>query len=344
MATLGMAGVAVLVACASGSATVGSVSAPAADADGSVVLTASGDIGTTAEASATLQDIGALGSDLHLAVGDLSYGATGSEAEWCDFVTDRVGRGFPFQLVPGNHESDGRNGDISAFAECLPNAVPGLVGDYPRQYAVDVPVGAPLVRLVVISPAVPFADGPWDYSDGTERSEWTRSMVEGAHAAGIPWVVVALHKPCLSLGEYGCDPGGEIIDLLVDSGADLVISGHEHLYQRSVQLRTGSGCASIAPDAISPQCVVDRGSDLEAGGGTVFVTVGTGGTTLRDVHRGDADAAYFAAWSGANVEPSWGNLRLRVSAWRMEVGFVPSIGGFTDEFRLDGADRPTPAG
>ncbi|WP_195760729.1 metallophosphoesterase [Agromyces kandeliae] len=306
-----------------------------------IAFTASGDIGTTPEAAATLAQIPALDAEFHIALGDLSYGDPGDEPAWCEFVAGHVGAGFPVQLIAGNHESDGLDGHIDAFAECLPERLPGMVGEYARRYYVDVPAGAPLARLVMISPGITFDDGSWSYADGSERSAWTRRAIEGARTSGIPWVIVGMHKPCLSVGNYECDPGPEIADLLVSAGADLVISGHEHLYQRTAQLGHGPRCDSIAPDEIAVDCIVDDGDHLEQGAGTVFVTVGTGGTALRDVHSGDREAGYFVAWSGANAEPSWGNLRVGLSRSALVVDFVPAVGAFTDEFGIAAADMPS---
>ncbi|WP_165307185.1 metallophosphoesterase [Agromyces binzhouensis] len=303
-----------------------------------IAFTASGDIGSTPEAGATLAQVPVLGAEFHIALGDLSYGDPGEEPAWCEFVTGQVGAGFPFQLIAGNHESDGLDGHIDTFAECLPERLPGMVGEYARQYYVDVPADAPLARLVMISPGITFDDGPWSYADGSERSAWTRRAIEGARTSGIPWVIVGMHKPCLSVGNYECDPGPEIADLLVAAGADLVISGHEHLYQRTAQLGHGPRCESIAPDEITVDCIVDDGDRLEQGAGTVFATVGTGGTALRDVHFDDREAGYFVAWSGANAEPSWGNLRVGLSRSSLDVDFVPAVGAFTDEFGIAAVD------
>lgn len=324
----------VLAACA-GPVTGGDAPAlPGAASGPSLRFTASGDFGATDDALATLDQIDALDADLHLALGDLSYGETGDEGEWCELVTDRVGTDFPFQLLAGNHESDGLDGDIDAFAECLPNRLAGLEGEYARQYFVDVPADQPLARFVMISPGITFRDGPWSYEEGTERYEWTRRAIGTARDEGIPWVVVAMHKPCLTMGNYECDPGPEIVDLLVSSGVDLVVSGHEHIYQRSAQLGMGDACASIEPDAITSACVVDDGTRLEQGRGTVFVTVGTGGRALRDVHTDDPEAPYFAAWSGANAEPSFGNLEVRLTESTLDARFVAAVGSFDDRFRL----------
>ncbi|MEV1129445.1 metallophosphoesterase [Agromyces sp. NPDC049794] len=339
-ATFAAVGLALLGGCVgpTGSGDRGSVDASTPPAAPALTFTASGDIGATTESAKTLEQIRSLEPDLHLALGDLSYGETGEEGVWCEFVTDRIGTGIPFQLLSGNHESDGLNGHIDVFADCLPNRLPGLAGEYARQYYVDVPANVPLVRFVMISPGLTFSDGPWLYAPGSERFEWTREAIEGAREAGIGWVVVGMHKPCLSIGNYGCDPGPELVDLLVSSGVDLVVSGHEHLYQRTVQLGIGDGCASIAPQRISAACVVDEGASVDQGGGTVFVTVGTGGTALRDVHTDDPDMAYFGAWSGANAEPSWGNLEVRLTESFLEAEFIAAVGSFADRFRIVARD------
>ena len=181
--------------------------ASAAPTPDSVHFTAAGDYNSTSNTSAVLNAIAGSGSDLNLALGDLSYGVTGAEQAWCDFVTSRVGSGFPFELVSGNHESNGQNGNINDFSACLPNQLPGVVGTYGRQYYVDVPQEDPLIRFVMISPNLTFPDGTWNYTAGSARYNWTAAAIDGARSTGIPWVVVSMHKPCLSMGEYACEPG-----------------------------------------------------------------------------------------------------------------------------------------
>src|SRR4051794_39967606 len=69
-------------------------------------FSAAGDYGNGNYSSMVLNGIAASGADLDLALGDLSYAATGTEQAYCDFVTSRLGAGFPFQVVSGNHESN----------------------------------------------------------------------------------------------------------------------------------------------------------------------------------------------------------------------------------------------
>lgn len=181
---------------------------PAAPAEGTLTFLAAGDFSSSAAAHGVLTRMGQDSSDLTLALGDLSYGVTGQEQAWCDFVTARLGAGYAFELVSGNHESKGDlNGNINDFSSCLPNQLAGAVGTYGRQYYVDVPKANPLIRFLMISPSLGFPDGTYSYPAGSARYNWTSNAIDGARTAGIPWVVVGMHKPCLSVGIYPCDPG-----------------------------------------------------------------------------------------------------------------------------------------
>jgi PKD repeat protein len=307
----------------------------------SVHFTASGDFAANSNTTAVLNQIADAGSDLHLAVGDFSYGAPGAEQAWCDFVSARVGLGFPFELVSGNHESNGANGAINDFSACMPNQLPGVAGTYGRQYYVDVPQQQPLVRFIMISPGLTFPDGVWSYAAGTPRYQWTAAAIDGARSAGVPWVVVGMHKPCLSVGVYTCESGAELANLLVNKRVDLVLSGHEHLYGRTKQLALGGSCAALVPEGYNAGCVRDGDNDLSKGAGTVFAIAGTGGQALRDVNTSDAEAPYFASYSGLNANPAHGNIDVRATPTTLSAQFTPISGGsFTDAFTITAGGAP----
>ncbi|QTE30481.1 metallophosphoesterase [Pengzhenrongella sicca] len=316
--------------------------AAALAADGTVHVTTAGDYSTGANVRAVLSTVARLGPDLHVALGDLSYGVAGAEQSWCDLVTQHVGATFPFELLAGNHESNGVNGNIDAFAACLPNRLPGLVGTYGRQWYVDVPAQAPLMRLVLISPGLTFPDGDYVYTAGSPRYAWTAAAIDGARAAGIPWVVVGMHKPCLSVGQYACESGADLQQLLLSKRVDLVLSGHEHLYQRTKQLALAPGCAAVTPATFDADCVVSGASTLTKGAGTVFATVGTGGITQRAVSTTDPEAPYFAAASGL-ATATWGVLDLRATATTLAARFERASGGtFADAFSIGPTAPGTP--
>ncbi|TDK26408.1 phosphohydrolase [Arthrobacter crusticola] len=309
----------------------------APDAAAEIHFTAAGDFAATKDTAAVLTKNASLSPDFILALGDLSYGPPGGEQEWCDFVTSKVGTGFPFQLIAGNHESDGHDGSIGEFSACLPNRLPGIVGTYGRQWYVDVPAGDPIARFVLISPGLVFPESetPWDYSPGSEHYAWTESAIDGARESGIPWVIVGNHMTCLSVGKYSCTAGEELTNLLISKKVDLVLSGHEHLYQRTYQIGHGDDCAEIVPDNVNEECITDTDSSLTQGPGTVFATIGTGGSGLRKAHRADPEADYFAAYSGTNANPTHGLLDVAVTERSLSAKFVRASGGtFDDSFTI----------
>ena len=307
----------------------------AAPQPGRLHFTAAGDFAQTANTGLVLEKLAASGSDTAITLGDMSYGAVGGEEGWCDFVKDRVGSSFPFEMLAGNHESNGLNGNINDFSACLPNQLPGVVGTYGRQYYVDVPAGAPLVRFVMISPGLTYPDGTWSYAAGSARYQWTAEAIDGARTAGVPWVVVGMHKPCVSVGKYACDSGADVFNLLLSKKVDLVLSGHEHLYQRTHQLSLGAGCAAFTPGRYDAGCVADADGDFRAGAGTVAAVVGTGGQLLYDVTTDDPEMPYMAASSGRNVEPTYGFLDVQATADVLQASFVRGAGGsLADSFTL----------
>jgi 3',5'-cyclic AMP phosphodiesterase CpdA len=306
----------------------------------SVHFTAAGDFGANGHTEAVLAETARLRPDLSLALGDLSYSETASERDWCGMVTAAVGADYPFQLISGNHESDGEDGDIAEFVRCLPNRLPGLVGTYGRQWYVDVPQEDPVLRLVMISPGLDYPDsGDDDYAAGSPQYQWTAEAIDSARAAGIPWVVVGAHKPCHSMGKYDCEMGQDIASLLVQKKVDLVLHGHEHLYQRTYQLGLGPGCPALAADTAAAACIRNKSGTFDAGAGTVFATVGTGGKELREVDPQDQEAPYFAAYSAGNADPAYGVLDVHVTRTELSAAFVPAGGpggasGFRDQFTL----------
>jgi hypothetical protein len=301
----------------------------------SVSFTAQGDIGLGAGAKDVLDVIAGLDPRLNLALGDFSYKA-GREQEFCDMVTDKLGADFPYQLIAGNHEANGEDGDIAKFARCLPNKLPGMQGEYGIQWRVDVPEQNPVVRFILVSPGIDFKNGrPLDYSRGSERWRWTADAIDEARSRGIPWTVVGMHAPCFSLGEKSCQAGKDFTNMLIDKKVDLVLSGHDHVYQRSHQVGLNGRCTELVPAKFSAPCLTDKDGSMEQGSGTVFVTVGVGGVGLYDVKSNDPEAGYFSTWSGKNRNPALGTLGVTASAKELTARFVPAEGyTFTDSFVL----------
>lgn len=307
-----------------------SLAACGARAAGTLVFTAAGDYGTTAESAATLGMVKRAKPQFHLALGDLSY-TNDPEARWCAWVTDHLGPDVPFMLLPGNHEDDfGEHGHITRFAQCLPDRL-SVAGKYPVEYFFDV---SGLARVILISPDLTVEGEHYYYGDRNSHYVWLAETIDAARAAGLPWVVVAMHKSCVSVGQYSCNIYSQLMDLLLEKRVDVLLHAHDHSYQRTRQLALGPGCPSLAIDGYNAACVADgRDDTYEQGRGTVSVIVATAGQPLYALNPHDPESGYFARWMGVE-KARHGVLRIDVSPSTLSGTFVPSTGtsDFTDRF------------
>lgn len=119
---------------------------------------------------------------------------------------------------------------------------------------------------------------------GTAQYDWLVSQLSGS-----PCVAVYFHHPAYSIGPQGGDPRlTQLWQLLVDSGVDLVLTGHDHSYQRWKPL--------------------DRLGVSSASGLTQFV-VGSGGHGIQAFVRSDTRVA-----AGFDSSPAaFGALRLTLN-------------------------------
>ena len=294
------------------------------------VFTTAGDYGTTAAAAATLELLPSFGAAFHLALGDLSY-ENDQELIWCDWVRARVGEAFPFLLLAGNHEDDfGEHGHITRFAECLPDRL-GVTGRYATEYYFDVDG---LARVILISPDLTVDGEHYYYADANTHYRWVADAIDGARATSLPWVIVGMHKSCISIGQYYCNIYSELMDLLLEKKVDLTLHGHEHSYQRTKQLALGTGCPSLPIDGFDAACVADGGFERYVQGrGTVSVVVGTAGQPLYELNPEDPEAGYFVRWMGADTARN-GLLRIEVTDSALAGQFVGSTAtsSFSDRF------------
>ena len=320
----------------------------------SFTFAAAGDHGANATASASLAALDASPASFYLALGDLDYDETTSDAAWCDYIHQHLptkGPDFPFEVVTGNHEDDTRvDGFILNHAACLQDhlgATAGPGSQYGVEYTFDYPAGAPLARFIMISPELKVNGTTYHYVPGNPHYVWLQNTIEQAHTAGIPWVIVGMHYPCLSAGQYGCVEGSALMNLLVNERVDLVLHGHEHTYQRGKQLATDpTTCPSIAATGYNPGCVVDDGLDgiYPKGAGTVDVIDGTFGRSLYASSRSDPESPYFVKLDGT----THGFMRYDVTAGRLDASFVHVDGTFSDTFSIlagatASADRSPPS-
>ena len=258
----------------------------------------------------------------HLLNGDLCYGnlnATAQPQVWRDFgrnnQTSAASR--PWMPCPGNHEIEFCNGPqgLTSYLSryTLPdNSVPGFGG---RWYTFR--IGAVLfVSLdaddVVYQDAAAFVVGPDEltpaastgntplkpgtsfyvrgYSGGAQTAWLDRTLAAGRQDAAVDWIIVQMHQCAASSSAIGngSDLGirAEWLPLFDRYEVDLVLSGHDHGYERSFPVRgadagvgrTASGGAVVDTQRPRPVTTTDSGV-FDTSTGTVHLILGCGGTS-----------------------------------------------------------------
>jgi len=288
-----------------------------------------GDFSSGSNADLVLRKVGESGSDFTLALGDLSYAGNGTEQAWCQFVIDRVGAEHPFELVSGNHDDGDSDGDIMEYRKCLPDKLGTIKGDYGIEYFFDY---ENIARFILISPDID--NYGFDYTRGSAHYNWLAETIDSAATTNIDWVIVGMHKNCITAGVKSCEIGEDLLNLLVEKKVDLILQGHEHAYMRSKQLGLSAGCPTITINGTDQDCIVGEGSDFAKGAGSLITISGAGGYELREINLNDSEIGYFDAWNGSNVSNSYGFAKFEVSAQKIKAEFVAAIGDFQDSYQL----------
>lgn len=296
---------------------------------GSFKFTALGDISSSKNANQVLTKLGKTKNDFTLALGDLGYDGNGTEEKWCDFVKDKIGNKHPFQLIAGNHDDGSGDGNILEYRKCLPNKINDVKGKYGIEYYFD---HKKLARFILISPDID--NYGFDYKAGSEHYNWLSKTIDSARGKNIPWIIVGMHKNCITIGEKTCEIGGDLLDLLVKKKVDLVLQGHEHGYMRSKQLSLSRGCPSIVINSTNLKCIKKSGNTFKKGAGTIITVSGAGGKTLRDINLNDPEKGYFQNWNGSNIGDAYGFSMFNISKNRLISEFVPAINDYTDSFTI----------
>jgi hypothetical protein len=226
----------------------------------------------------------ALRPDLVLIAGDVLYGsgsASGVDSRYfvpyAGLLGDR-----PFYLALGNHDYETACGQPYLDAFCLPTSAPG--GE--RYYSFD--RGEVHFTCADSDPLGGPASGCPSLPAFAAQAGWLDADLAASNA---PWKIVFFHHPPYSDSNHGDDPDVQatFVPIFEARGVDLVLSGHDHCYQRFPPMLGG------AP----------------ATGGVRYMVAGTGGASLYGINPGPL-LEFGAVTHGALVGDVHGNqIRLR---------------------------------
>ena len=292
-------------------------------------FTAAGDYGQTSYTTANLDRIAKSGVKFHLALGDFDYDPNTSAAAWSTYAKSHLPANFPFEIVAGGHDIQ-----IDTLIADFPDRIGHIKGVYGKEYSFDYPSDDPLARFIIITPSSILPG--YDYNKGGTHYNWTAQMIDGARAAHIRWVIVAMHQYCFVIDSTSCSKQ-DLLDMLLTKKVDLILQAQKHSYQASKQLAlNNTTCPALPITSYNPHCVVNSTDDFARGAGSVIVVTGTGGTVpLLPINNADPKIHYFRAWMGANVNQTFGISQFTVSESHIAMKFVPVSGGtFTDHFTI----------
>ena len=257
-----------------------------------VVLVGAGDIGrcdrTTDEDTAALV---AERPGIVFTLGDNAY-ERGSSEEFRDCFGSSWGRVKDrIELpVPGNHEYETR--DAAGYKEYFGERA---VRDGATWYSVDLGQW----HVVVLDSTCDRVEG--GCGPDSAQLAWLRDDLASSDAR---CTLALFHHPRFSSGDHGSDENvAPFWDALYAAGADLVLNGHEHDYER-----------------FAPQ---DPAGNADDARGIMQLIVGTGGAELRDFDDPVANSRVRSSLAYGVIE-----LRLQQHGWRWQ--FHPTDGSFAD--------------
>jgi acid phosphatase type 7 len=262
-----------------------------------------GDMGTGgSEQRAVLAAMVGRRAELFLALGDIAY-SSGTEAEFqSNFFVPMAPllSEVPLFTTPGNHEYVTAQAQPYLDNLYLPTSPSG--GE--RYYSFD---WGP-VHFVSLDSNCTLGLASADRCTLTAQKQWAQ---EDLAASQAPWKVVFFHHPPWSSGDHGSSlkTRREWAPLFEKYGVDLVLTGHDHHYERTYPMR-GDG---VAPSGTP---------------GIPYLVVGNGGASLRPLSGGKP------SWAAVRNDTDHGYLDVRVEGGTLTGQVLTPSGKVVDSFSL----------
>ncbi|MFJ9178524.1 purple acid phosphatase family protein [Streptomyces sp. NPDC102360] len=327
------------------------------------VFTAFGDQGVSYDALANDQVILGQNPSFHLHAGDICYADSsghGKESDtydarvWDQFLaqTETVAKSVPWMVTTGNHDMEawyspnGYGGQSARWS--LPENGPDpsrAPGVYSFTYG---SVGVVALDANDVSYEIPANKG---YLDGKQTAWLDKRLGELRARDDIEFVVVFFHHCAYSTSTHASDGGvrDAWVPLFAKHQVDLVINGHNHVYERTDAIK-GAGNGEVGKP-VPVGASTDPTRD-----GIVYVTAGGAGKDLygfgpgvQDSYEGnvnDRESIVTFHWTKSRLpDPDtveWSRVRytgfsflaVEVEKGRMKVSALAESGERIDHFEV----------
>ncbi|ATB27283.1 purple acid phosphatase family protein [Melittangium boletus] len=249
--------------------------------------------------------------ELFLALGDNAY-ESGTEAEFQRNLFEPMApllAQVPFFAVPGNHEYETNQGQPYFDNLYLPTSSTGGESYYSFDWG--------FVHFVAIDSSCALGLAPSSRCTPAAQRQWVE---EDLAASTAPWKIAFMHYPPWSSGEHGSQPNirKQFAPLFEEYGVDLVLTGHDHDYERSQPMK---GDAVAASGTRAP----------------VYLVVGSGGAGLRDMSTSSKPS-----WSVLRNNGDHGYLDVKAEDGTLTAQMLTPSGKVMDSFTLTKELPPEP--
>ncbi|KAG6592038.1 Purple acid phosphatase 18 [Cucurbita argyrosperma subsp. argyrosperma] len=261
-----------------------------------ITFSVAGDLGQSGWTKSTLEHIDLCKYDVHLLPGDLSY-ADYLQHRWDTFgeLVEPLASARPWMVTEGNHEKE----DIFLFKAPFDS--------YNARWKMPFEESGSSSNLYysfeVAGTHVIMLGSYTDYDESSYQYAWLKADLAKVDRERTPWLVVLFHVPWYNSNKAhqgeGAGMMAAIEPLLYAAGADIVIAGHVHAYERSKRVNAGK----------SDPC------------GAVHITIGDGGNREGLAHK-------------YNSQPEWSIFR-EASFGHGELKIVNSTHAFWSWHRND---------
>ena len=249
--------------------------------------------------------------ELFLALGDNAY-ESGTEAEFQRNLFEPMApllSQVPFFAVPGNHEYETNQGQPYFDNLYLPTSSTGGESYYSFDWG--------YVHFVGIDSSCALGLAPASRCTPEKQRAWVEQDLAANTGA---WTVAYMHYPPWSSGEHGSQLNirKQFAPLFEKYGVDLVLTGHDHDYERT-QPMTGNGVAASGKKA------------------PVYLVVGSGGASLRDMSTSSKPA-----WTVLRNNVDHGYLDVKAEGGTLTAQMLTPAGKVMDSFTLTKELPPEP--
>ncbi|WOG92087.1 hypothetical protein DCAR_0311345 [Daucus carota subsp. sativus] len=209
-----------------------------------ITFAVAGDMGQTGWTKSTLDHIGQCNYDVHMLPGDLSY-ANYLQHRWDSFgeLVQPLASARPWMVTEGNHEEESipllKDGFESYNARWkMPFEESGSSSNL--YYSFEV-AGVHAIMLGSYA----------DYEEDSDQYSWLKADLLKVDRKRTPWLLALFHVPWYNSNTAHQREGDRMMSamepLLYAAGADIVLAGHVHAYERSKRVYQGKSdpCGAV---------------------------------------------------------------------------------------------------